>query len=211
MTTTASSDDDTGGQTVRLISSIAHGVIEDNPPQSQRQLSWSEFNALAQQTKAMQEQTTAMQERIDTLEQKQPQSRGSERVRFVDGGENGASSAAAIDSSDEEKNVGTAQKGGAGAANSPPGDDENRITNSQLDRLSDEYVLPESTYTLLMTEKLLSIPFFTGIIAVVLCMWSLMLAFVDEKDNGTSSNPLGLPAGVRTPVRMAQYLGRQSV
>ena len=99
--------------------------------------------------------------------------------------------------------------------------------------------LPESTYSLLMTEKIMSIPFFTGILSVFLSLFALVLALKNELDNGESGNFLGkqivlycadsyinltltssllhhiweiilcpgLPAGVQSEVRMAQYLG----
>jgi len=126
------------------------------------------------------EQQKAMQERIKTLEQ---QPIGSEEAKVgLLGEENG--------------NVG----------DSPP-DEEVPLNESQIEARYDKYELPESTYTLLMTENLISIPFATGIIAAAISMMCLVLALKNELDNETPGNPLGLPAGVRTEVRMAQYLG----
>ena len=51
--------------------------------------------------------------------------------------------------------------------------------------------LPESTYSLLMTEKIMSIPFFTGILSVFLSLFALVLALKNELDNGESGNFLG--------------------
>ena len=53
----------------------------------------------------------------------------------------------------------------------------------------------------------MSIPFFTGIISGFLSVTCLTLAFKNELDNGSVGNPFGLPAGVRTEVRIAQYMG----
>ncbi len=53
----------------------------------------------------------------------------------------------------------------------------------------------------------MSIPFFTGIISGFLSVTCLALAFKNELDNGSPENPLGLPAGVQTEVRIAQYMG----
>jgi len=47
------------------------------------------------------------------------------------------------------------------------------------------YPLPESTYTYLMTEDVLSIPFLTGLIAIGLCITSLIMAFRNEKDQSS--------------------------
>ena len=117
----------------------------------QRQLTWSDFNALA--------------ERIDVLEQQRdPPESAEERVELLD---------------DEKKDPPGIEDGAAGGspqaaptADNP--DQENSETN--------EYQLSESTYTFLMTEKVLSIPFFVGISAVGLCLTSLGLALQDEQD-----------------------------
>ena len=71
----------------------------------------------------------------------------------------------------------------------------------------EKYELPQSTYTLLITERVLSRPFFAGIVAAGLSVMSLSIVLINEIENGTANNPLGLPAGVETEVRMAQYLG----
>jgi hypothetical protein len=81
-------------------------------------------------------------------------------------------------------------------------------SSTQSSLLYDDFPLPESTYTLLITHKFLSIPFFTGMITCGLPMFCLVLVLVDEADQGNVDNPLGLPAGVTTTIRIAQFLGK---
>ncbi|KAL7516968.1 hypothetical protein ACHAWX_001938 [Stephanocyclus meneghinianus] len=73
--------------------------------------------------------------------------------------------------------------------------------------LHDAYELPESTFTLLITHNIFSVPFFTGLIASALALMCLVLVFINELDKGTIDNPFSLPAGVTTEVRMAQFVG----
>lgn len=78
------STDEAAGSPVRLVS-IAHGQMgEAQDPQ--RRFSWSDFDALMQQTRSM-------QERIETLEQQQQPKDAEEGVGLLDGGEkdNGSS------------------------------------------------------------------------------------------------------------------------
>lgn len=110
------------------------------------------------------EQQKSMQERIETLEQ-QPRGPEEEKVGLL-GEENG--------------NV----------ADSPP-DEEVPLNESKIEARHDKYELPESTYTLLMTENLVSIPFATGIIAAALSMMCLGLALKNEAGNSEPGNPLG--------------------
>ncbi|KAL7478407.1 hypothetical protein ACHAW6_004170 [Cyclotella cf. meneghiniana] len=73
--------------------------------------------------------------------------------------------------------------------------------------LYDAFELPESTFTLLITHKVLSVPFFTGLIACALALMCLILVLINEIEKGTIDNPFALPAGVTTGVRMAQFVG----
>lgn len=75
--------------------------------------------------------------------------------------------------------------------------------------LYDTFELPESTFTLLITQPFLSIQFLTGLLACALALFCLILVLIDEMDKGTDDNPFGLPAGVTTPTRIAQYLGKK--
>ncbi len=73
--------------------------------------------------------------------------------------------------------------------------------------LHDTWELPESTFTLMITHKISSFPFFTALIACALALMCLILVFINELDKGTIDNPFALPAGVTTEVRMAQFVG----
>jgi hypothetical protein len=81
------------------------------------------------------------------------------------------------------------------------------LTESQVEELYDDFELPADTYTLLMTEPIWSVPFFAGFIAPSISAACLILAFQNEWDNGSPGNPLGVPAGIRSSVRAAQFLG----
>lgn len=70
-----------------------------------------------------------------------------------------------------------------------------------------KYELPLSTYTFLITERVVSKPFCMGIVALSLSAMSLSIVLINEVNNGTADSPYGLPAGVPTEVRIAQYLG----
>jgi hypothetical protein len=82
-----------------------------------------------------------------------------------------------------------------------------RWTESQVENLDDDFELPADTYTLLMTAPVCSIPFFAGFIAPALSASCVILVFINEIDKGTTGNPFGVPAGVSSGVRVAQYLG----
>mmetsp|Transcript_22209 Transcript_22209/g.45394 ORF Transcript_22209/g.45394 Transcript_22209/m.45394 type:complete len:708 (+) Transcript_22209:228-2351(+) len=69
------------------------------------------------------------------------------------------------------------------------------------------YELPESTYTLMITENICSLSFLAAIVACTIAIFSLVIVLINELDNGDEDNPLGLPAGVTREVRMAQFLG----
>lgn len=168
---------------VRLVSSIGHGAIQDDNNESNTTTpSWAEFNALAQQTRAM-------QERIDTIEKQQQQKPAS----IVDEG------VGLLGSDEDNKSPTTHQQRTLGVAS--------HLTESTVEAMYDEYELPESSYSLLMTEKIVSVPFFTGIFSAFLSMFALILALKNELDNGEQGNFLGLPAGVPEEVRLAQYFG----
>lgn len=84
---------------------------------------------------------------------------------------------------------------------------ESNLTASQVEELYDNFELPADTYTLLMTAPLWSISFWSGFVAPALSGACLILALANEADNRSPGNPFGLPAGVRSSVRAAQYLG----
>lgn len=162
------------------MTSIAHGDMGSTTRNNpNRSLSWSDFTSLM-------EQTEDMRERIRTLEQRQRQQPGEP-------------------AEEEEEEVGL-----LGQENKPTDSSDQRElqpSESMMDLEDDTYELPESTYTLLMTEHIASIPFVTGIIAAAFSLMCLVLAFMNEFDNRSDGNPFGMPAGVTPTVRLAQYLG----
>lgn len=173
MTTEGQDEEDTsnGTTTVRFVSSIASGVVEDNNTTTP---SLTDFNTLVKQTKDMQERMDAL-EKVGLLQQ--------------------------IDNSDDEKDdpfMATKRnslKEDVESANQSTRrrtlGQEGEMTESAVEAKYDEYELPESTYSLLMTEKIMSIPFFTGILSVFLSLFALVLALKNELDNGETGNFLG--------------------
>ena len=157
---------------VRLVASIARGMIDE--PQDgggHLQVSINDFNSLVQQTKAM-------QDRIDTLEQQQQSRSMFEDEEYIglinNDGLNNPNQATADDSDD----------GGDFER-----DSSKRLSESQVEAIYDEYEMPESAYTLLITEDVISTPFFVGIVAATMSLMCLALAFTNELDNQTPGNP----------------------
>ena len=187
--TASSYSNETNGSPVRMVS-ITHGNI-DNVQNPTSQLSWSDFNALMQQT-------NAMQERIVTLEHQQQQPSGvdDEEKSVLLG--RGKESGGKVDSPD---------KGRPTLDDTIRGTRHETLTESDVELMHDTYELPESAYTLLTTEDVISIPFFAGLASAALSLWCLSLALMNELDNGTYRNPLGVPPGNRKEVRMSQFLG----
>lgn len=68
------------------------------------------------------------------------------------------------------------------------------------------YELPESTFTFLITEKIMSFGFFTGILTTILCVTTLGLAFVDQVKNGAPDNWFGISPEVSPVVHVARYV-----
>lgn len=163
---------------------------------------------IARHTESMRERIEKLEQHIETLE---------ETRSLLGGGEEGV----AVDN----QNVHAAKEIKCGDFPIPNGGDIYELENTGLGggmsrRISsrftfidslplignDRYPLPESTYTLLITEKIVSIGFASGIVAVVLAQTCLVIAFLNEMDEGRPGNLLGLPANVPVEVRVAQYL-----
>ena len=72
----------------------------------------------------------------------------------------------------------------------------------------EEYELPESTYTLLMTSDVFSFAFFVGILAASLSIASLAIVLYNVTSNDTLYSDMGIPGGVKPAVLAAQYLGK---
>ena len=157
-----------GTTTVRFVSSIASGVVEDNTTNTP---TLADFNALVQQTKNMNERMDAL-EKIGLLQndddEKDDPFMATKRNSLKEDVEN-------ANQSKRRRTLG----------------EEGEMTESAVEAKYDEYELPESTYSLLMTEKVMSIPFFTGILSVFLSLFALVLALKNELDNGETGNFLG--------------------
>ena len=75
------------------------------------------------------------------------------------------------------------------------------------DHEEDYTVLPESTHTLLHTEKIASVPFVYAVFIAGLSMLCLLLVLLNEMSKGDEGNWLSVPGGVSNAVRVAQYCG----
>ena len=71
-----------------------------------------------------------------------------------------------------------------------------------------KYLLPESTFSLLVTHHPISIPFCFSVFSVTLSISCLVLTLASSISKGTNGNRLGIPAGVDKTVRAAQFLGK---
>ena len=65
--------------------------------------------------------------------------------------------------------------------------------------------LPESTHTLLFTEKTCSLPYFFSLGIIVLSMICLTLVFINNIRDARAGNILSVPVGVSVEVMVAQY------
>ena len=70
----------------------------------------------------------------------------------------------------------------------------------------ERYNLPESTFTLLITEPVFSPGFLVGALAAGICVLSLSLVLISEWDNTSPENRFGVPAGVSLEVEIVQFL-----
>jgi len=71
-----------------------------------------------------------------------------------------------------------------------------------------KYLLPESTFSLLVTHHPISIPFCFSVFSVTLSISCLVLTLASSISKGMNGNRLGIPAGVDKTVRAAQFLGK---
>ncbi len=77
-------------------------------------------------------------------------------------------------------------------------DDEGSVT---------EMKFPGSTYTLLFTSPIMSIPFIFASMSTSLCYICLLLSLFNLFSESSPDNLFGVPAGVKPEVRGAQYVG----
>ena len=178
---------------VIVIQSIGHGqIIANSDPQHQQPLDVHAFNSFIEQSRAEQ---NALLDRIENLEAAQ-QLGETWRENDVPAPVNSA-----IADTDIEDN-----KGGENS--------EGILRNKSILRRKKEtpwkyqkFPFPESTYTLFITEHILSLPSLVGLITVVGSMMCLGITLKNELDNAEDGNKYGLPAGVPKEVRIAQFLG----
>ena len=145
MATNNDSDSENGdaGSPVRIISSIAYGVVE--PPDAPRQISWSDFNALAEQTRVMQERTRVMQERINLLENQRGSSNGAPQSQEEKVGLLGKEGQDGLDFDEAKDAPRFSSRADDEAANGVDGT-RHALTLSDVEKRYDEYELPESAY-----------------------------------------------------------------
>ena len=195
-----------------------------------RQLSWSDFDSLERQ---MSTRIVTLERHIETLEHPLPSVESGEQTCSRGGDDDGV----AIDdvvNEEEGKCHGTVtfSNGEDNSESKVPSNEmrQNELRRRQSGRVRVSfrnsakelvesssmyegdhlgmYELPESTFTMLTTEKITSVGFATGIITATLSATCLVLAFKNEIDNEKPGNRLGLPWDVQTEVRAAQYLSR---
>jgi len=71
-----------------------------------------------------------------------------------------------------------------------------------------KYLLPESTFSLLITHPPNSVPFMFAAFSMALSISCLTLTLLSSIQNGSRGNWLGIPGGVDPEVRAAQFLGK---
>ncbi len=76
----------------------------------------------------------------------------------------------------------------------------------EVEHKFDDFEFPESTFTFLVAEPILSSPFAVGCVTYAMSLTCLALALKNELDNGTVDNPHGI-AEVTRNVRATQFLG----
>jgi hypothetical protein len=175
-----------------------------------RQLSWSDFDSLERQ---MAQRIETLEQHIETLERQLPSIGSGEKNGLLgggdDGGADGSTQAPQCESKFPSNERGrrlrrrvSSQNAAKAVANSLS------MVESEMSPKENMFELPESTFTMLTTEEIMSQGFATGIIAASISMTCLVLALMNELDNSKPGNPLGVPWAVRIEVRVAQYLGR---
>lgn len=88
----------------------------------------------------------------------------------------------------------------------PLSNNSNNEDNNEDGDYIDNYELPESTYTFLITERIMSFGFVTGILTAILCMTTLSLALADQVKNGDPDNWFGIAPQVSPVVHVARYM-----
>lgn len=195
----SSATNNNGDSVIRQVHSIGHGQIITNNNNEQQQLHLSQspftdmnaFNDFMEQSRAEQ---NSLLDRLESLEATQ---------EVVDTWEDGDSDGGPPPASVQNRGIGEI--------------DDNKNNNSRRSSILrrktkpwkyQKFPLPESTYTFFITEPiLLSMSFVVGFITVLGSLLCLSITLKNELDNAEDGNPYGLPRGVTTEVRIAQFLG----
>lgn len=190
----AANDDDS----VQVIQSIGHGqkIISNNDDQQDQQppsaSPWGDdtnaFNSFVEQARAEQ---NALLDRIESLEATQQlgETLGENNDHIP-----------SIDDIDDNK-------GDENSQNKQPRNKSILRRKKEKPWKYQKFPFPESTFTFLITEDILSIPFLVGLTTFVMSMLCLGITLMNELDNAEDGNPYGLPAGAPKEVRIAQFLG----
>ena len=162
-----------------------------------RQPSWSDINSLIG--------------RIETLEQE----REDEHIRLVNASE-GVTAADDIDDFKDNHVTSTdtptllrrrtSSRRGILARLMKRRQDDFDEEIEEVEHKFDDFEFPDSTFTFLITEPILSSPFVMGCATYAMCLTCLVLALYNELYNGTDDNPYGI-AEVTRNVRATQFLG----
>lgn len=82
----------------------------------------------------------------------------------------------------------------------------NNMRVTAVDTHGEVIMLPQSTHSLLFTEKVCSIPFGFAFVVLVVSFTCLGLALWDGLSGRVPGNPLNVPVNVSHQVRISQYL-----
>ena len=166
-------------------------------------VSWSDFDALVRKTSALHDRLEQVLEKQQEYDKK---TSWTEFVSLLSVGEEEGEDA------NKDATITTLNTSDASSRS-------DRIIHCQRrdsyvrDQLSDgtitsiHYELPESLFSLIITEDICSVPFFAGILGATLSLSCLVLVLLDEFSKKVPGNSLGLPAGLHPSVQVAQYLG----
>eukprot|EP01082_Thalassiosira_pseudonana_P006650 g5768.t1.2.5e174189 g5768 g5768.t1 contig20:127292-129425(+) len=138
-----------------------------------------------------------------------------ERLRTVNTGSGGSLVVRPVPSVIQNRDDGDAGGGGVAVMKGLSGgawgvdqdaDDQARDMKEE-EEYDDEIQLTQSTHSFLFTEDICSLPFLFALTIVGMSYACLILALLDNLEESSSDNRLGVPVQVGYQVRTAQYLG----
>jgi hypothetical protein len=77
------------------------------------------------------------------------------------------------------------------------------------DRMDERGFFPPSTYSLLFTADIFSIPFAFAVLSTALCYICICLSLYSLLVGTTKRNPFNVPANVPVEVRVTQFVGKK--